>query len=132
MAKGISMNQLTLLFDGKCVLCHKEIEHYLKLDEQKLIKPVDISISSFKASDYGLEDSAVNLHMHAIDEDNNVHIGVDSFIEIWKRIPKYRFLIPIFENRILRPAINGGYNIFAKYIRPKLPKRKCNTESCPL
>jgi predicted DCC family thiol-disulfide oxidoreductase YuxK len=132
MAKGIIMTELKLFFDGKCVVCFKEVEHYVKLDSKKLIKPIDIASDNFKASDYGLEDSAVNLHMHAIDKDGTVHIGVDSFLAIWRRIPRYQFLIPLFENKLLRPAINIGYDVFAHYIRPILPKRKCNTDSCPL
>lgn len=126
------MQKLTLLFDGACVVCNKEVTHYLKLDDQKLIKPVDISSSSFKASEFGLSDEAVNLHMHAIDDSGKVYIGVDSFIEIWRRIPRYRFVIPFFENKFLRPAINLGYDIFARHIRPRLPKRKCEDGTCSI
>jgi len=128
------MDKLTLLFDGSCVLCNKEVQHYLKLDTENLIVPVDISKSEFDASVYGLKFSDVDLHMHAIDNQGRIYIGVNSFIAIWRRIPKYQFLIPIFENRYLRPMIDIGYDVFAKHIRKRLPKKKCqdNRGRCEL
>ena len=124
------MNNLTLLYDGSCVVCNKEVMHYLKLDKKNKIKPVDISASNFKAATYGLTDAAVNLHMHAIDDKGKIYVGVDTFIQIWTRIPKYKCLIPIFENRLLRPSIDFGYDVFARHIRPRLPKRDCEDGTC--
>ncbi len=126
------MDKLNLLYDGACVVCNKEVMHYLKLDKDKLIEPVDISAANFNAKDFGLTSEAVNLHMHAIDSHGVVYKGVDSFIQIWKRIPKYSFLIPIFENKFLRPTIDFGYEIFARHIRPRLPKRNCEDGTCSL
>lgn len=124
------MSKLTILYDGACVVCNKEVMHYLKFDKSKKIVPVDISAPSFRADIYGLTDDAVNLHMHAIDDAGKVFIGVETFIQIWKRIPKYKWLIPIFENRLLRPSIDFGYDVFARHIRPRLPKRDCENGTC--
>ena len=70
--------------------------------------------------------------MHTQNEEGQVFTGVDSFIEIWKRIPPYDYLIPVFENRNLRPFINNGYDFFARQIRPRLPKRNCDNDNCSL
>ncbi len=126
------MDKLKLLYDGACVVCNKEVTHYLKLDKEKFIQPIDISSTSFNAQDYGLKTEAVNLHMHAIDSNGTIYKGIDSFIQIWKRIPKYSFLIPIFENKFLRPALDFGYEVFARHIRPRLPKRNCEDGTCSL
>ena len=61
--------------------------------------------------------------MHAIDDKGNIYTGVDSFREIWRRLPYYNKLVPLSEVDILKPAYNLGYSIFAKYIRPNLPKK---------
>ena len=126
------MNKLKVLYDGACIICDREINHYKKKDKDDQLELVDISAADFKAHEFGLKDQDVNLNMHAIDHHGNVYIGVSTFIEIWKRIPQYKFLIPIFENKLLRPLFNKGYTIFAKHIRPRLPKRKCTTEACSI
>lgn len=126
------MNSLKVFYDGSCVLCHKEIIHYKSKDNLDLLQLIDISNKEFDASKYGLCQYEVNLHMHSIDDKGIVFKGVDSFIEIWKRVPPYNFLVPIFTNKILSPGINFSYHIFAKHIRHRLPKRKCETGSCDI
>ncbi len=121
---------LKILFDGACRVCHKEVSHYADLDKESQLELVDISSENFNASEFGLCNRAVNLHMHAIDEQGKVYVGIDSFIEIWKRLPRYKILIPVFENKYLRPSLNKGYDIFAHHIRPRLPKRGCDDSVC--
>lgn len=127
-----AMDKLTVLYDGQCHLCYREIMHYARKDSRQLLNLVDISSHSFNATDYGLQEEDVNLHMHAIDHQGIVFKGLDSFIEIWKRIPQFKFLIPIFNQRQLRPIWNRGYHLFAKHIRPRLPKRNCEDNTCKI
>jgi predicted DCC family thiol-disulfide oxidoreductase YuxK len=124
------MSELKIFFDGKCVVCDAEINHYLKLDSDKNLKAIDITSPSFSANDYGLDDKEIHIHMHAIDDKGNIYTGVDSFREIWRRLPYYNKLVPLSEVDILKPAYNLGYSIFAKYIRPNLPKKKCDSDYC--
>lgn len=126
------MKELTVFFDGACVLCANEINHYRKKDTSEVIGFVDISKANFKAQDYGLDQTEVNIHLHGIDSEGSVYKGVDAFVEIWKRIPQYSFLISIFNNKFLRPVFNISYDVFAKYIRKYLPKNKCDDNSCSI
>jgi predicted DCC family thiol-disulfide oxidoreductase YuxK len=112
------------------MLCSKEIQHYQRKDKQGALGFIDIKSPDFDAKIYGLCEEAVNLHMHAIDKNGQVFIGVDAFIAIWKRIPSYRYLVPIFENKVLRLVLDPGYDVFARFIRPRLPKYKCQTGAC--
>ena len=122
--------KLTIFFDGKCIVCFEEIKHYKKLDKLQLIKTIDISASDFDAADFGLDETQVNINMHAINENGEVFVGVDTFAEIWKRISLYNNLSFILENRKFRPLFDIGYKTFANYIRPNLPKRKCHNNYC--
>jgi len=126
----MTTKKLNVLFDGACHLCYREVHHYKKKDKKELLNTIDISDPNFNASDYGLSQADVNLHMHAFVEIGKPFIGVDCFIEIWRRIPTYQWLIPIFENRAFRPVINKGYDLFARQIRPRLPKRNCDDGQC--
>lgn len=127
------MKKLTILFDGHCFVCYKEIQHYLKLDRKNaLLNGVDISQNEFKAEDYGLTREQVNLELYSLDEDGNVFKGIDTFIEIWKRVSPYNKFTFIFTNKITRPGFDAGYYVFAHYIRKWLPKRKCGHGYCEL
>lgn len=126
------LTKLKVFYDGACHLCYREVQHYKKKDKRNLLEIIDISSTNFCASDYGLDETSVNLHLHSLDESGNVYKGVDCFIEIWKRIPNYKWIIPAFESKLTRPIIDKSYDIFARKIRPRLPKRKCESGSCKL
>jgi predicted DCC family thiol-disulfide oxidoreductase YuxK len=126
------MDKLTILYDGKCPLCYKEILHYKKKDVNDLLVCIDIVHPDFNHEDYGLDLQEINLKLHAINESGEVFTGIDTFIEIWSRLPNYNFFTKIANNKILRPSFDLFYIIFAKYIRPNLPKRSCGSGSCEL
>ncbi len=119
------MNKLKVLYDGECYVCYAEMKQYKIFDKKNKIEMVNIKDSQFDAHHYGLKDEEVNLHMHAIDEEGNVFKGVDSFIEIWKRIPIFTPFSVLMNNKLVKPFFKINYYLFAKYIRKKLPKRKC-------
>jgi predicted DCC family thiol-disulfide oxidoreductase YuxK len=124
------MKPLKVFYDGACVLCYNEINHYKQKDELDLLELIDISAEDFRADYYGLDTEKINLHMHVIDSDGKIFTGIDSFIEIWKRIPPYNRLVPFFKNCLLRTGLDVGYGVFARYIRPRLPKRDCKKGVC--
>ena len=105
---------------------------FLNTLNNNLLELIDISSIEFDPKMYGLEASQVKMHMHTIDENNNIYKGVDSFLEIWKRLPYYNLLAPIAKNKYINPPMIIAYNIFARYIRPRLPKRKCPDNTCQL
>ena len=130
------MKKLTVFYDGKCHLCFREIKHYHKLDSNKdnnkLLRLIDISASNFNPAMWGLSNMPIEVSIHAIDESGIIYSGVDTFAEIWKRISPYNKLAFILESKKLRPLFNIGYKIFATQIRPRLPKRKCENQSCEI
>lgn len=119
------MKTLKILYDGRCHICYKEIQMYKKRDKKNLLVLIDITQDGFDASDYGLTEKEVNDYLYTIDDSGEMYKGVDSFIEIWKRVPPYHRLIPLFNNFIIKPPVKIGYHVFAMYIRPNLPKRSC-------
>jgi predicted DCC family thiol-disulfide oxidoreductase YuxK len=124
--------KLKLFYDGECPLCHREVKHYVKIDKRDVLIPVNIKDPEFKAEDYGLNEKEINDRMHAIDDEGNVFIGIDTFTEIWDRLPRWNLLSPMVTNRLVRPLADWGYDIFAFHIRPRLPKRDCSAEGCHL
>lgn len=126
--KILNMESLKVFYDGSCHLCYREVHYYKKRDRFNLLIPINIKAKEFKASDYGLSSIEVDIHMHATDSQGNIYRGIASFIEIWKRLPgvRYRILTKMAQSTFLRPILDFCYDLFARKIRPKLPKRNCD------
>ena len=81
------MDKLTILYDGKCFMCENRVRHFLKLDKANVLTGQDYTQAEFDVSVYHLKMSDVDKYMHSIDSQGNVYQGIDTFIEIFKRIP---------------------------------------------
>lgn len=123
------MERLKIFFDGKCIICHREMLYYKDLDEKKnqALEFIDISSPDFNASSYGLDTKEIHIHIHSIYK-NKTYKGVDTFIQIWSRVPPYDKVV--FWAEKFKPWLKHSYNLFALYIRPHLPKRKCDDGYC--
>ena len=120
-------SKLKLLYDGTCVVCHKEISYYKKYDKNNILKLVDISSQEFKAQDYSLTEVEVNKFFHVIDETGNILVGVEAFVKIWRELEGFESWYKVGGSKIARPFLNLGYFFFI-HIRPYLPKRQdCST-----
>jgi len=125
-------NSLRIFYDGACYLCSAEIEHYRKLKCDSL-EFVNIADPHFSPEKEGLDPHEVQIKMHVKTAQGEVIKGVDSFIEIWKHIPQYRWLVSVCDNKVSKPFLRFGYFVFARMVRPYLPKKKviCETGTCP-
>lgn len=121
---------LTVYYDGLCILCSREIEHYKKQLGSDQIQFIDITADSFSPEKEGVNPFLVHKIMHAKKADGTLVTRVDAFVEIWKLLPKYHWMIKWTKNKVVRKSMDIGYEVFAK-IRPYLPKRKKNCEDSP-
>jgi len=111
-----------ILVDGNCIVCDWEISHYKRIAPTEF-EIVDISAKSFNAAAFSLENDAVQKHLHVIDPEGKLHIGVDAFSHIWSKIPKYNWASTAINLPGVYSLANIGYWGFA-VIRPYLPKKK--------
>lgn len=115
--------KLKLLYDGSCVVCHKEISYYKKHDKNNQLELVDISAEGFEAEKYNLTDYEVNKYFHLITEKDEMIKGVPAFIKIWETLPGFERWAKIAKIWPVIPLMKLGYLGFIN-IRPYLPKRK--------
>ncbi|NDD91802.1 DUF393 domain-containing protein, partial [bacterium] len=130
--KPMTSPVLTVYYDGLCVVCSREIEHYQKKDRANAVRWVDITSAEFSASQEGLDEREVHRVMHVRDSSGQLHTEVDAFIAIWRVIPGFRPLARIASWWGARLGLNLGYQIFVR-IRPFLPRRKssvCDDGRC--
>lgn len=81
---------IKVLFNDKCSICSKEINHYknLKTDNINWLDINDLSIAK-KIS--GKSHKELLRRLHVVSE-NKVYSGVKAFIVMWGSIPRYRWL----------------------------------------
>ena len=108
-------------FNNSCSICKLEIDHYKKIS--KNIDWVDISTCKDSEKQTGLNVDNLYRRMHVI-EDGKLISGSKSFLIIWEKIPKYKFLKRIFENPIIFHIFNIFYEIVAYflYLKSKLKR----------
>ena len=125
-------SNLKIFYDGRCYVCHAEIELYRKQDVNKKLEFIDISKLDFYKDHYPVTEKDFNKYFH-IQLDNGLYLhGVPAFFEIWKLVPAWNWMEKVCNNFIIRNILEVGYFFFV-YIRPHLPKRRnCDSEACKI
>jgi predicted DCC family thiol-disulfide oxidoreductase YuxK len=121
--------KISVFYDGLCIICSREIDHYRKSRGADRVNFVDICNPSFDPVANGLDPFAVHKVMHVRRVDGTLATEVDAFIEIWKTLPGYRWLASIASVSMVRFFMNIGYQAFVK-IRPFLPRRSADIYAC--
>ena len=124
-------DKITVYYDGACYICAHEIDLYRKRDKANKIDFADISLGSFDAAAEGLDPDEIQRVFHVRNREGSILTGVDGFIAIWDEIPSLNFLAKLGRNGFVRMLLNVGYKGFV-VIRPYLPRRKCETDSCKI
>jgi len=139
MKRGVSREQvffpLTVFYDGSCIVCAREMGHYMRQEHGGRLLFVDIGDPDFSPTPYGRSLDEFMEQMHVIDARGRLFLGVDAFPAIWEALPGrfYRLLGRI----LLWPGIHLcarlGYRAFAR-VRLFLPRprRECAMGSCRL
>ena len=125
-----AINKGAIYFDGLCMACSAEINHYRRLPGSEAFDFVDITARNFSPEAHGLDPKAVHKVMHVKDINGKLHTGVEAFRVIWQQIPRYQFLARWSKKGMLRHALNFGYEFFVK-VRPYLPRRKADCSASP-
>ena len=126
---------LRVFYDGSCVFCAAEIEHYLRKDHDEKLVAIDISSADFDPEPYQISLADFMYQLHAIDRDGLVFKGVDSFWAIWQAFPAstvYGIMGRIIQLPVVNRFARIGDWLFAR-IRPYLPKRnQCGSGICSI
>ncbi len=121
----------TLLYDGKCPLCRREVDWLCRRGKQAL-KAVDIACDEFHAEHYGLRDEDVHRELHGIKADGTVTTGMDSVREAY-RVIGLGFLVGFTAYWPFRPITDWAYRRFAANrlrIGSWLGREECASDAC--
>ena len=106
---------ITVFYDGKCGLCSKEINHYRKIAPAGIFDWQDITKSAVELEKEGVTLAEGLKLLHAKDADQQLHVGVDAFILIWKQLKRWRLLALLVSLPIVRQLSNLAYRTFANW-----------------
>ena len=112
---------IKVFFDGKCGLCSKEINYYIKIAPSGIFDWQDINLlnDDFVNGDIKISDALKILHV--IDNNNKLHLGIDAFIVIWNNIAYWKILAKVFSTPIIKQIADLVYTKFANWRFNKLP-----------
>lgn len=122
---------ITLLYDGDCPLCSREIRMLRRLDRGRgRLAFKDISAPDFDSGAYGLSAAAVDARMHGLLPDGTVVTGLEAFRRAYAAVGWGWLLAPTAWPG-LRRVCDAAYEWFARN-RRRLTGRggACDTDRC--
>ena len=110
----------TVYFDGACPLCRTEIVYYRKVDQDSALCFVDVSDIGAETPD-GVSQSQAMARFHVRASDGRVLSGAAAFVEVWARLPKWRWAAKFASLPGVRVALEFGYSLFLP-VRPLISR----------
>tara|TARA_B100001057_G_scaffold367356_1_gene370728 strand:- start:1855 stop:2199 length:345 start_codon:yes stop_codon:yes gene_type:complete len=105
---------MKVFFNNSCKICRAEINIYKKESVENL-NWVDITNNKNAEIETKKSDKQLLRRLH-VEENGKIYIGIDAFLLIWKKIPKYRFLYKFFKLPIIYQLFYVGYEIVAFFL----------------
>ncbi len=110
----------TVLYDGSCPICSREIKQYKKGDLLGEICWLDVSGPTFVAPP-GHNKEALMKRFHVITTDGLIVSGAAAFVHLWEQLPGWKNLARLGRLPGMLNLMEFGYETFLSF-RPKLQK----------
>ena len=102
---------MKIFFNNSCKICRAEINLYKKESIEDL-NWIDITNNLSVEKEINKTNRELLRRLH-VKFDNKVYVGVDAFLLIWKKIPKYKFLYKVFKLPVFYQIFYVLYEIAA-------------------
>ena len=108
-------SRVTMLYDGSCPLCSREVNHYRKIDRHGAVNWVDIALDQTILNQHNITFEAAMRHLHVLTVNGSIVKGAYAFAEIWRALPYYRYLAKLVSLPGVLPVLNRAYLRFASW-----------------
>lgn len=116
--------QATMLYDGECPLCSREVKILKQRDQNKKIVFVDISTPHYRKEVHPpLPYEEAMKQLYVVDEQGKLTKGTAAFFIVYAKIG-WEGLALLFEAPLFKTLSHKGYQLFAKY-RLLITGRSC-------
>ena len=106
----------TVYFDGSCPLCRAEIGYYRRTDQEGSLCFVDVSESDALTPEGTTRQRAME-RFHVRASDGRILSGAAAFVEVWTRLPKWRWAARAASLPGVLAVLELGYRMFLP-VRP--------------
>ncbi|MDU6494072.1 DUF393 domain-containing protein [Bradyrhizobium sp.] len=106
----------TVYYDGSCPLCRAEIGYYSRTDQDGALCFVDVSAAG-AAPPEGLTQSEAMARFHVRAGDGRLLSGAEAFVEVWRRLPRWRWAARLASLPGVLAVLELGYRLFLP-VRP--------------
>ena len=110
------LSKSTVYFDGSCPLCRAEIGYYRGKDEDGALCFVDVSETA-AVTPAGVTRERTMQRFHVRASDGRVLSGAAAFVEVWSRLPRWRWAARAASLPGATAALELGYRLFLP-VRP--------------
>lgn len=128
MSSNSIENVITVLYDGGCPLCAREIRHYQSLGGADSVAWVDITKTPGLEQRYGVSFDNAMARFHVRDEQGNWQTGAHGFVTLWKQFKAFRWAAFLLQAFRLVGFADWVYGIFAR----RRLKSRCADGACQL
>lgn len=126
---GAEAGPLTVLYDGSCPLCRREIAHLRRLAAHRPGAPLDfVDVASAPCSGLACERALLLARFHVRRADGTLVSGAAAFVLMWSRLPGWRWLARLARVPGVLPLLELAYRTFLR-IRPALQRAAARLES---
>ncbi len=126
------MPEFTLLYDGDCPICQKEVAWLKWKNKQGRLGFQDIQVEDFEAHRYGKTYEDLMAEIHGVYPDGQIIRGIDVFVAAYQAVG-LGFLVAPLRWRFTRLGFEKLYALFERH-RLKLvrlfSKSSCHSGQC--
>ena len=126
MNKQHSEKTPKVYFNNSCSICRMEINHYKKFNEK--LGWIDVT-NNKEAQKETAKSSAELIRRLHVEQDGKIYQGIDAFLIVWSRLPKYRWLYKLIKTPGIYHASYIAYECLAYILFIKNKGQLANEKS---
>ena len=126
MNKQHSEKTPKVYFNNSCIVCRMEINHYKKFNEK--LGWIDVT-NNKEAQKETAKSSAELIRRLHVEQDGKIYQGIDAFLIVWSRLPKYRWLYKLVKTPGIYHASYVAYECLAYILFIKNKGQLANEKS---
>ena len=126
MKKQHSEKTPKVYFNNSCSVCRMEINHYKKFNEK--LGWIDVT-NNKEAQKETAKSSAELIRRLHVEQDGKIYQGIDAFLIVWSRLPKYRWLYKLIKTPGIYHASYIAYECLAYILFIKNKGQLANEKS---
>lgn len=106
-----------VFFDGSCSLCSAEIGYYKGIDNAASFEAIDVNSNEFFELNL-LPQKTAMARFHVLSSSNQVLSGAEAFKEVWRGLPRWRWLAKCADFPGATWVLERLYRVFLEARRP--------------